>query len=192
MIRKSWPTILLFTFILPYNAIAEIWISVSIPTIYSFTSSDGSPFSSDSTISGTPSGGIIHVSLPYLPSLGIEQYQIKIDSTDSEESVATVKVQFYDICIYISRKFANLLLGYGYGSMETECNSNVSSCTSLEFEKGIARQYFAQLGVPLSKKVDFHLSVHTVTGKNRVTSATGKSDLILDGALYAFGIKAGW
>ena len=180
----------IFSFMLIQNARAETWISVGIPTVYHFSGNGNSLFLKGTSLSGTPAGYMIHAYLPYLPVLGYEYYEISINSKSSDNATAIVNVVFYDICLYFEQKYTSFLLGFGYGSMEMECE--VTSCSSLEFRKGIARQYFAQLGVPLFDKMNVYLSAHSVIGTNKITLAGVNDDLSFDGMLYAFGLKVGW
>jgi len=129
--------------------------------------------------------------ISYLPALGYEKYQITLESDNSDEQTAIIDVELYDIAINFEQKTTSFLLGYGYGSTEMECK-DTTTCGSLQFEKGIARQVFGQFGVLLFGDAFFHISVHRVMSENRVTVGSSHSVLSLDGVLFAYGLKIGF
>lgn len=173
------------------NLLGDVWFSAGVPSSYRFTGETSSLFSDGTSLNGTPTGYMVHFDFPYLPPLGIEQYQISVESVSTNESIATIDVRFYDICYLIElEKYANVLLGYGYGSIKMECTTG--NCPGAEFEEGIARQVFGQLGVLLFGETDFHISVHRVMGENRITVGSSQEHIDLSGVLFAFGIKIGF
>jgi hypothetical protein len=189
-VNRKLAFVLLCSLLFGQKLIAESWISIGIPTIYRFSEADNSPLSTGSDLKGTPSGYMIYGSIYEKPFLGYEKYQIKLSLDNSDEIPAIIDVEFYDIGLQFKQKYTSFLVGYGYGSVKTECQ--ISSCSEVDFEEGIARQYFAQLAVVIYNKLSLHLSAHRVMGENGLTVNSSKSQLVLDGMQYAFGLKLGW
>lgn len=190
MFRKTlfcWIIALFFT---QSSAYAETWVSVSLPNSYQFTGADNSQISLVSGQSGTPAGYIVLMDLPFLPAIGYENYQIALSGYNSEEEVAVINVEFYDIALHFRQKYTSVLLGYGYGSMAFECQ--VSSCNGWVVEKGISRQVFIQVGVELFGDVFFQLSTHRVMGSNQLLINSVPVSMDLDGLLFAYGVKVGF
>ncbi len=190
MCRKLDLIAFIFLIMVPGSIFAEVWISLDIPTVFRFSSGDRSIFSAGSSMSGVPSGTIIHVSLPILPVMGVEKYQIGITGDSSSEPVAVVDVDFINIAYYSSSKNVSFLIGYGLGTMKTKCKAD--KCSDYSFEKGDARQYYGHLGIPLFAKVDFYLSAHWVIGKNSFTYSSQEGELELSGILCSLGFKVEW
>ncbi len=190
MNRISGLIVFLFLLTIPNSIFANVWISVDVPTIYTFSAGENSILSTGSSIKGKPAGTIIHASLPMLPVLGIENYEIGISSPASNDDIATIEVDFINIAYYFSLKPATVLIGYGLGTMKITCASGY--CTGYDFESGNASQVYAHLGISLFNEVDFYLSAHWVTCRNDFTYASQDGDLNLTGVLYSFGIKVGW
>ena len=186
--------LLTLTVLIAPNTLAKGWVSVSLPTIYRFSQKDDSFFSSGSTLSGKPSGFILHGSIFEMPFAGYEKYQITLQGDDSDEVDAiidaVVYVEFFDIGLHFEQKNTHILIGYGYGSLKTECG--LTTCSTIDFDEGIARQYFAQLGVEIVDNLNLHLSAHRITGQQDISSGTTSDHLVLDGMMYAFGLKLGW
>ncbi|MCG8339426.1 MAG: hypothetical protein MJE63_33375 [Proteobacteria bacterium] len=186
--------LLTLTVLIAPNTLAKGWVSVSLPTIYRFSQKDDSFFSSGSTLSGKPSGFILHGSIFEMPFAGYEKYQITLQGDDSDEVDAiidaVVYVEFFDIGLHFEQKNTHILIGYGYGSLKTECD--LTTCSTIDFDEGIARQYFAQLGVEIVDNLNLHLSAHRITGQQDISSGTTSDHLVLDGMMYAFGLKLGW
>lgn len=176
-------------FLVP-SVYGENWISASLPNSYQFTGEENSQISIVSGQSGTPTGYIILADLPYLPSLGYENYQIALSGINSEDEVALINVEFFDIALHFRQKYTSVLLGYGYGSMKFECK--VSSCSNWTVEKGIARQVFAQVGVELFNEVLFQISAHRVMGNNQILVSSTPVSMDLNGLLFAYGVKIGF
>lgn len=188
--RTTVGLILLFLLVvLSSEANAEFWVSAGLPSVYRFSETASTTLSNDG-LRGAPSGFLFHAYIQGFPSLGYEAYQISLEDTVSDEPAGTVQVIFYDVGIYFSQRYLNGMVGLGYGSVEVSCDLTV--CDTLEFKEGIARQAFLRLGVPIVAKLDFHLSVHRIIGKSEITSSVGKTDLVVDGFLYAYGFKVGW
>ena len=182
--------VLAYCWLIP-SAWAEVWFSVSVPNSYQFSGAGNAQFNSATPLSGTPSSDIIFLAdFPYLPALGYEKYQIALESDNSDENTAIIDVEFFDIALYFRQKFTSFLIGFGYGSMEMDCK--VSSCASLEIEKGVARQVFGQVGVLLAGDLFFHIDAHRVMGENRLTLNSNHSQLTLDGLMFAYGLKIGF
>lgn len=167
-------------------AYGENWISVGLPNSYQFTGAENSQISLISGQSGTPTGYIVLADLPYLPAIGYENYQIALSGYNSEEEVALVNVEFYDIALRFRQKYTSVLVGYGYGSMVLECQT--SSCSGWDVEKGIARQVFAQVGVELFGDVFFQISAHRVMGSNSILISSTPVTMDLDGLLFGYGV----
>lgn len=191
MHRNTIFGLLILVLLFSKNVFADSWISAGLPTGYTFSGEGNSLFSSTSKLSGTPSGTIFMASLPYLPTLGYEKYQIAIESDNSDEITAIIDVEFYDIAVSFDQKFASFLLGYGYGSMELQCE-DTSVCGTISAEKGIARQYFGQLGVLLFGNLFFYLSGHRTMAENKLESGSTSEQLTLDGVMYSWGLKFTW
>ncbi len=172
------------------KAFADNWVSVGIPTIYRFTQAENSPLSSNSDLKGTPSGYMVYGSIFEKPFLGYEKYQVSLNVDNSDEVPAVIDIEFFDIGLQFEQKYTSLLVGYGYGSIKTECR--VSSCSGYDFEDGIARQYFAQFAAQIYEKLSLHLSVHRAMGENAMTVDSSSDQLVLDGMMYAFGLKLSW
>jgi hypothetical protein len=172
------------------GAIAKSWISVGVPSIYRFAAAENSPVSSGSSLTGTPAGYIIHGSIYEKPFIGYEKYQISVDSDNSDEPAATIDVEFYDIGLNFEQRTTYFLIGYGYGSIKMDCE--LSSCSGYKFREGIARHYFAQLGVMIFNQLGFHLSAHRIMGQNDITVGSTSDSIVLDGTLYAFGLRLNW
>ncbi len=176
------------------NTLAKGWISLSLPTIYRFSQKDDSFFSSGSTLSGKPSGFILQGSIFETLFAGYEQYKITLQSDDSDEVDAVidvvVNVEFFDVGLNFEQKNTHILIGYGYGSLKTECD--LAACSTIDFEEGIARQYFAQLGVEIVDGLNLHLNAHRITGQQDISNGTTSDHLVLDGMMYAFGLRLGW
>ncbi len=189
MIRKL-PVLVLILLMVSLQAFADYWVSVGIPTIYRFEQAENSPFTTDEELKGTPAGYMIHGSIYEKPFIGYEKYQISLNIDNSDEIPAIIDVQFYDIGVQFEQRYTSFLVGYGYGSIKTECQ--VSSCSGYEFDEGIARQYFLQFAIQIYNKLSLHLSAHRVMGENGMKVNSTKSQLVLDGTLYAFGLKLAW
>ena len=176
------------------NTLAKGWIGLSLPAIYRFSQKDDSFFSPGSTLSGKPSGFILHGSIFEIPFAGYEKYQITLQGDDSDEVDAIIDaivyVEFFDIGLHFEQKNTHVLIGYGYGSLKTECD--LAACSTIDFEEGIARQYFAQLGVEIVDNLNLHLSAHRITGQQDISNGATSDNLVLDGMMYAFGLKLGW
>ena len=183
--------ILLILMVLASNtATADNWIGIGIPTIYRFSEVKNSPLSSDSDLQGTPSGYIIYGSIYEKPFIGYEKYQISLNIDHSDEVPAIINIEFLDIGLQFSQRYTSQLIGYGYGSIKTECK--ISSCSDYEFEEGIARQYFFQFAVQIYEMLSLQLSANRVLGENAVTIGSSTEQMVLDGMMYAFGLKLNW
>lgn len=172
------------------QATAQTWVSVSLPNSYQFSGEESATISGNPVMGGTLSDYMIHASLPYLPPIGYERYKILIEDDTSDETTAIIDVEFYDICLDFEQKLTRFVIGVGYGSMKTDCET--TSCSGIKFKKGIARQYFGQVGVLLFGRTFFQIGVHRVMGENKAVSGSGKEQIVLDGMLVAGGIKIGW
>ena len=73
-----------------------------------------------------------------------------------------------------------------------ELNYRMELARQMGGEEGIARQYFAQLGVEIFDNWNLHLSAHRITGQQDISSGATSDHLVLDGMMYAFGLKLGW
>lgn len=133
---------------------------------------------------------MIHGSIYERPFIGYESYQISLDADNSDEVAAIIDIVFYDIGVRFKQRYTHIAIGYGYGSMKTECK--VPYCSSFNYDEGIARQVFGQFGVVIWEKLSLHLSMHRVTGQNDVKSALVTEHIVLDGTLYSFGLKLEW
>lgn len=171
-------------------ATAKGWISVGIPSIYRFSEAENSAIAPGSSLSGAPAGYMIYGTIYEKPFVGYESYQITVDSDHSDDPAAIIEVVFYDIGLSFEQRYTYFLIGYGYGSLTMECQ--LSNCSGYEFEEGIARQYFAQLGVMIYEKLGFHLSAHRIMGQTDFTGSSTSGHVVLDGMQYAFGLRLNW
>lgn len=182
--------LLIALFGLSGNLQAQGWLSIGLPTIYKFSQSENDSFFPVSDMRGTPSGYMIYGSLYDFPFLGYESYTIALDAENAEETAANIKIVFYDIGVRFEQRNTHVLAGYGYGSVNTECE--LASCSGISFDEGIARQLFIQLGVVLLGDLSFHLSAHRVTGQNDISAGSSSDHFVIDGTLLAFGLKLNW
>jgi hypothetical protein len=172
------------------EVMAKGWISGGIPTIYRFSQEENTTFFPVSKRRGTPSGYIIHGSIYDIPFIGYEAYKIALDADNSDEDAALIEITFYDIGLRFDQKYAQFAAGYGYGTIKTDCQ--ISTCNGIDFEEGIARQLFIQLGAELVNDFYFHLSAHWINGQSDMSFGTETDPFVIDGSMLAFGVNLKW
>ena len=153
------------------SAFAELFsISAGVPMTYTFNESG--------TESDGTSGLLMHVKMPIMLGLGIENYETKIKDTVDQKVSHTIYDMFYQFPI----PFINITAGVGFGINET-------SCTGCDVSQGNVVQYYAQLGIPIMV-VDIHVSHHTIYSK--ATDNNTDKDVNYGGSLTAIGVSVGF
>lgn len=137
------------------------------------------------------SGYMVHVKLPIMLGLGMENYETKIDHSDSTVSDMKLKTNMYDIFWLTPIPVINVTIGAGLGTVEAECDvsvvtTNDASCSDY-YDKGTVTQFWGQLGMNVLPFIDVHVSYHQISGD--LKGKNGTSDASVDGTLLAAGIS---
>ncbi len=156
------------------------FLNFSIGVPVQFTDDDGE---SAKSISGT----LVHVALPLLPGLGIENYEMKFELSDSDSEL-TVTNTMYDIFYLLPIPVVNITLGAGIGKAEIKDIDVGGGYKISDFYESSATttQTFLQVGFPIIPLFDIHVSYHNVSGTFEKKGAATE-DMTLKGNMYAIG-----
>ncbi|PCI29076.1 MAG: hypothetical protein COB67_04870 [SAR324 cluster bacterium] len=164
-------------------AFAELLFTVSAGVPLQYELKDGKVAETESV-----SGLLMHASLPFLPGIGLEQYETKLKNNSSKQifgSDVKLKTQIWDLFYQLPIPIIDVTVGAGFGTTKLDC----TDCSSL-FEEGVTTQYYAQVGFPLFVIAGIHLSHHTVFSTIKRKS-DGKTYNV-GGTLTAIGVSIGF
>ncbi len=147
-------------------------------------------YTPDTPYSATTTGNILHLEFDQFPMLGFESYKITINESNTNTEKSYVEFRFIDLMYRFDFKSINLFAGFGVGDVKFNCK--VSACESFSFTEDSATQFFGQIGIPVTKSIDIHISAHRVMGSNEVKFGNKTRRIELGGYLAAWGILISW
>jgi hypothetical protein len=167
--KKIILTVFAATSLLLYSTPSfAISLSVGVPIGASLKNDDGSEAADGA------SGYFLGVQLPFGLGLGMDSHKTKIKDS-AEMSLST---SIYNLYYQLPVPVVNLILGFGTGSSNFECDDIGDGRTCEDFyTKGAATQWYTSIGIPLIPFFDIHLSYRSITNKNIKDTSDEKSDV---------------
>jgi hypothetical protein len=159
----------------------------SSPAHALFTISAGVPFShsfNDTNVaeSDGTSGVFLAAKLPIMVGVGLDMYDTKL-----KDSTTKFRTAMYNIFYQLPIPIVNLTLGLGLGSTELKCKD-----CPLQYDKGLATQWYTSVGIPIFPFFDAHLSLRRVSTKIKTKAAFGGTENDLGGTVAGIGIAFGF
>ncbi|HEX7926510.1 MAG TPA: hypothetical protein VF678_02895 [bacterium] len=163
-------------------------VSVDLPFQFTFSNEfldkqkQAKPKDRDATANGfilTATGGLL--------GAAYEHYEVNGKGQSNNPFDIRMSFQFYDLLVDLPFPVANLAVGYGVGTINTQ----LSGTGAPTIGEADATQAFARLGIPFGKLLDLHLGYHLIRTEGGKFAGTNDK-FIPEGRTLTVGVRAGW
>ena len=176
---------------LNHTAHAEVWVSLSGPLSFQYSSPKNTLYQFDQSASVQAKGWSFLAKMGSFPLFGFSRFQLEAPPLNHAiKGTNHFELQSSDIGLDLSGKTAKFLLGYGIGKLDFLCSQ--SDCQGLSFTQLELHQYFSQLGVPIGTHSDVHLDFRRIIGRVQIKQANQTDILHLQGVLTSVGFRLGF